>query len=470
MNTYSRPNRATIFGILFLILLWQGIAMFVGQPELFPSVTDLAGGLFNLFKSGSFYTDLIYTLLRGLLGFAIALILALTLATTALHHVFWKNFFHPFIVTIRSIPVISFVLIALLWISPPGLPVFIAFFTMFPILYENILSGLEHTDKKLIEMSVVFRKTGLQRFMHIYLPASRALISSGMSTAMGFGWRAVIIGEVMAGPVHGIGTSMKKAQVFIDMRELLAWTVIAVLVSFIFDFIIKVQTAKALKPKLTVTKKSHNISTSVTYLKGFEISIINKAFNEKPLIQGLSAQFSNEAIYLMKSASGSGKTTLMKIIAGISKHDSGKINIDKKYVTSFSFQDLRLIPWLSVIENIAFSLPSYPAISLNIEADINQLIDLLELSDKKDKLPSELSGGEQQRVCLARALILPSDVLLLDEPLNGLGQDLKITTIKTIEKWTSTYKPIILWATHEDVGSYLEKASYTLSLAKENNQ
>lgn len=463
-------NKANISGILFLIVLWQGIAMFVGQPELFPSVTDLAAGLFKLFKSGSFYTDLTLTILRGLMGFLIALTLALILATTALHHDFWKNFFHPLVVTIRSIPVISFVLIALLWISPPGLPVFIAFFTMFPILYQNILSGLEHTDKKLIEMSIVFRKTGLQRYVHIYLPAARALISSGMSTAMGFGWRAVIIGEVLAGPLHGIGTSMKKAQVFIDMPELLAWTVIAVLVSFIFDFIIKALTGKILKSKLTSTKKSHIKINSLPYLKGFEISDINKAFSNKPLIQRLSAQFSNEAVYLMKSASGSGKTTLMKIIAGIEKYDSGKINIDKKYVISYSFQDLRLIPWLSVMENIAFALPSYPTLSSQIMADIDQLIALLELTDKKYKLPSELSGGEQQRVCLARALILPSDILLLDEPLNGLGQELKIKTIKTIEKWTTSYKPIILWATHEDVGSYMEKATFTLPLVDENNQ
>lgn len=467
---HNIPNKATIYGILFLIVLWQGVAMLMEQPELFPSVTDLATGLFNLFKSGRFYIDLTFTILRGLLGFAIALIIALTFAAIALHHDFWKNFFHPLIVTIRSIPVISFVLIALLWISPPGLPVFIAFFTMFPILYQNILSGLEHTDIKLIEMSVVFRKTGLQRFIHIYLPAARTLIFSGISTALGFGWRAVIIGEVLAGPVHGIGTSMKKAQVFIDMRELLAWTIIAVFVSFIFDFIIKTQTGKALKSGLRITKTSHIKNTLNSESKGFEISNLNKTFNNKTLIQELSAQFSNEAIYLIKTASGSGKTTLMKMIAGISKHDSGKINMDNKYVISYSFQDLRLIPWLSVEENIAFALPSYPAISSEIEAEINQLIALLELTDKKHNLISELSGGEQQRVSLARALILPSDILLLDEPLNGLGQELKIITIKTIEKWTTSYKPIILWATHEDVGSYLEKATYTLPLVEEKDQ
>ncbi|MEA4936881.1 MAG: ATP-binding cassette domain-containing protein [Paludibacter sp.] len=457
-------HKATFFGILFLILLWQGIAIWVGMPELFPSVTDLIIELLHLLSTSRFYVALLITIARGITGFVLAMILAFTLALIALHHDFWKNFFHPLIVTIRSIPVISLVLIALLWISPQGLPVYIAFFTMFPILYQAILSGLEHTDDKLIEMAIVFRKKTLQRFLHIYLPSALTLIFSGMSTAMGFGWRAVIIGEVMAGPVHGIGTSMKQAQVFIDMRELLAWTVVAVLVSFVFDLLMKAQSTKILKRKLIITKTIQVDNHSASNLKGFEISDLTKKFNNLPLINGFSAQFSNEAIYLMKSASGSGKTTLMKIIAGICPYENGFVNLNKKYIISYSFQDLRLIPWLNVVENIAFALPSYPAITRQIDAKINDIISLLELSDKKHKLPTELSGGEQQRVALARALILTSDILLLDEPLNGLGMELKIKTIRTIENWTASYKPIILWATHEDVGNYLEKATYTLQL------
>ena len=467
MRTHSRhsiSNKGTIYGIVFLIVLWQGIAILINQPALFPSVTDLISGLLDLLTAYNFYISLGSTILRGLVGFIIALILALLFAVIALHHNFWKKFFHPLLVTIRSIPVIAIVLIALLWLSPPNLPAFIAFFTMFPILYQNMLSGLERTDEKLIEMAVVFRKTTLQRLFSIYLPAAHTLIFSGMSTAMGFGWRAVIIGEVLAGPVHGIGTGMKRAQAFIDMRELLAWTVIAVLVSFIFDFLLKIPARKVFKRTLQSTRINSAQNISTIDLKGFELLNLNKSFNEKSLIQGLSAQFSNEAFYLMKSASGAGKTTLMKIIAGICKKDSGTINIDEQYTISFSFQDLRLIPWLSVTENIAFALPSYPQLTKHQMIEVERLIDILELTNQKNQLPDDLSGGQQQRVTLARALILPSDILLLDEPLTGLEQALKIKTINTIEKWTSAYKPIILWATHEEVESYLEKPSYNLQL------
>lgn len=440
--------------------------MIVKQPELFPSVTDLISSILQLLKGVEFYVSLGATILRGLLGFIIALIFALLLSTIALHHDYWKAFLHPLLVTIRSIPVIALVLIALLWISPPGLPSFIAFFTMFPILYQSILSGLERTDNKLIEMAIVYRKTRLERFIHLYLPAAHTLIFSGMSTAMGFGWRAVIIGEVLAAPVHGIGTGMKRAQAFIDMRELLAWTVIAVLVSFIFDSLMRIPAKKVFKTKLKSKKEDTPKNRLKTDIKGFELSNLNKSFNDKPLIQELSVQFSNEALYLMKSASGAGKTTLMKIIAGICTHNSGIINIHKDYIISFSFQDLRLIPWMTVTENIAFALPCYPRLTKCQMTEIEKLIDLLELTDQENKLPEALSGGQQQRVTLARALIVPSDILLLDEPLTGLEQALKIKTIKTIENWTSSYKPVILWATHEEIENHLARAAYTLELER----
>ncbi len=453
-----------IYSISLLIVLWQGLAMLIDYPELFPSVTSLIAELLNLFTTLDFYVALSQTIFRGLIGFVIALVFAVVFSAIALHHDFWKSFFHPLLVTTRSIPVISIVLIALLWFSPPFLPAFIAFFTMFPILYQSMLSGMENTDVRLIEMAKVFRKSGLQRFLHIHLPAARKLILAGMATAMGFGWRAVIIGEVLASPLHGIGTGMKRAQAFIDMRELLAWTVVAILVSFAFDLVFRKMANHQFNTK-KMKYHSHKYENLISAdLKSFEISNLNKQFNNKSLVNNFSATLTNEQIHLLKSASGTGKTSLMKMIAGIMKKDSGTLILDSTYRIAYSFQDMRLIPWLSIEANIAFALPDYPQIAAPMGEKINTLLDLLELHDQKGKLPHELSGGEQQRVALARALILPAHILLLDEPLTGLGQEMKVKTIQSIEQWTSDYQPIMLWATHEDVESYLTKPTSVLSI------
>ncbi|MDD2286069.1 MAG: ATP-binding cassette domain-containing protein [Paludibacter sp.] len=448
------------YSIILILIFWQGLAVLVGYPELFPSVTGLIGELFSMASNVEFYFTLWHTIIRGLAGFLIAFFLSITFAAIALHNSFWKSFFQPWVVVMRSIPVISIVLIALLWLSPPGLPVFIAFFTIFPVLYQNMLSGLEHTDIKLVEMAKVFRKSNWQRLLYIYIPSAHSYIFSGMATALGFGWRAVIIGEVFAGPVHGIGTSMKKAQTFINMRELLAWTVIAIVVSFIFDMLLKLLSKQRVKLRLSIIKQHIQPNIITADKKELSIKLLNKSFNSKIVFKNFSTTLSNEHVNLLKTASGSGKTTLMHILTGILKKDSGVIDFSHtEAVIAYAFQDKRLISWLSVEQNIAFVLPHFPTITLKEKNRIDKLIHALELDNQQDKLPDTLSGGEQQRVALARALVLPCHVLLLDEPLTGLGQALKIKIIRKIEEFTKGYNPLIVWATHEEVENYLEEST-----------
>lgn len=449
-------HSAKFYSILAFIVLWQVLAIIVNYPDLFPSVTDLLITITKMLSTSTFYVSLGYTLMRGLFGFAIAGIMAMILSISALKCNFLQSFLHPWIVIMRSIPVISLVLIALLWLSPPGLPVFIAFFTMFPMLYQSFLTALEETDAKLVAMAHVYRKTYWQKLKFIYMPSASNIALSGMATAMGFGWRAVIIGEVLAGPLHGIGTDMKKAQSFIDMRELLAWTLVAIGVSFIFDFILKKRADKALKFKLKNRCKHHLKAKNQTDLnidlKIVKLINLKKKFKDKILFEKLNLTVDNQQIYLLQSASGSGKTTLFNILSGITKADEGSIKFTPVNPNiAYAFQDIRLIPWMTVKQNIAFSLPHFPCINATEQLRLYELMSMMEINVHANKLPDELSGGEQQRVNLARALIVQADILLLDEALNGLEAALKTKLIHFIEVWNSKHKPLILWATHIDM-------------------
>jgi len=451
-----------IAGVASILIIWQVAAMNYGNSAMFPAVTDIFSELWKMFTDLRFYLSLLFTIMRGLVGFFIAASMATLLAATALHQQSWKLFIHPWVVTIRSIPVISLVLIALIWLAPPNLPAFIAFFTMFPILYQHLLSGLEHTDPKLIEMARVFRKNALERLLHIYLPAARKHIYTGISTAMGFGWRAVIIGEVLASPPFGIGTSMKKAQAYINMPELLAWTLIAVFISFGFEYLIQKLSVRKRKGRVNLIG---HIPLKIIYSAANEhiiLNNINLKFNNKSLFKDFSLRFEKKKIYLLKSASGTGKTTLLNLLAGIQAPHSGGISKTNKTTLNYAFQDLRLIPWLSLYENIAFVQPRYPTLSTVEHEKIKNLIQLLDLTDYPDHLPSELSGGQQQRAVLARALSTGCDLLLLDEPLNGMEKELKQKVVKVIEQITETYQPIIVWATHDDPETWLQNNNYEI--------
>jgi len=433
--------------VITLSVLWQVLSVLIGYPAIFPTLPALILNIQKLFTSVNFYEVLSATIVRGLIGCFISFSIAFLLATIATFSTFWRNFFHPIFIVIRSIPVISLVLIALLWFAPDGLPVFIALFTMLPILYQNTLNGLESTDKKYIEMAKIFGKSKTEIFKFIYLPSSRKLIFSGLSTAMGFGWRAIIIGEALAQPSLGIGSSMKQAQTYINVSELIAWTVVAIGISYLFEMIIRY--LSHLHVKFNHVK--HIVRKPASGTHQINIEDVSKSYNQIKVIENLSISLMTTVAYFLKSASGSGKTTLLRMISGLEKPDSGKIVFSDDFRFACSFQEVRLLPWLTVIENIRFGLRIDKQVDTTFETEINTLSSKLGILHLFDRYPSELSGGEQQRAGIVRAMLSNFDVLLLDEPLTGLDNDLKMKVIDIVET-TILKKPFVLiWATHENI-------------------
>jgi NitT/TauT family transport system permease protein len=153
-----------------------------------------------------------------------------------------KDFFHfinPLLVTIRSTPVISIILLAIIWLGNEMVPVFIALLTMFPVICVNIIEGIGSVDKDLIEMSKVYKVKQHRIIKEVYFPAITPFLTGGISNALGFGWRAIIIGEVLSSPLKGIGTQMRESQSYLLVSQLIAWTLIAIIVSYIFELIIR---------------------------------------------------------------------------------------------------------------------------------------------------------------------------------------------------------------------------------------
>ncbi|MDO9154937.1 MAG: ATP-binding cassette domain-containing protein [Paludibacter sp.] len=455
--TFLKNQIPALLAVIAILFLWQIFSWSMGYPAIFPSLPVLFTRIIAIFLTHEFYIAISLTILRGLIGFLISFVLAFTFSTIAVFSPFWKSFFHPLVVFTRSIPVISLVLIALLWFSPDNLPVFIAFLTMFPILYQNILNGLELTDKKLIDMSKVFGKSSIIRFTSIYLPSAKSVIFGGISSAMGFGWRAVIIGEVLAQPLHGIGTNMKQAQSYINISELIAWTAVAIAVSYLFDYMFR----KISHFNLMHHFNKHFWTTNKKVISNNEVKIveireITKHFNQNRIFSSYAEVFTSDKVYCIKGLSGKGKSTLLNLISEIEMPDNGKITHKNINSFAYSFQDLRLIPWLTVEENILYVLNKHKINRDEVFSLINQLLNKTELTEHVHKLPNELSGGQKQRVSLVRAMITKSDLLLLDEPLNGLDAELKLKIIEVLDEWISTYKPLVIWATHEEI--MLEKS------------
>jgi len=231
----SKNSWFSIAGALLMILIWEIIARVVSSRNILPDPWLTIRTLLGLISESSFYLSLGTTLLRGLLGFSIALILSFLIGIPSGLNRKVEAFVSPFIVTIRSTPVISIILLAIIWLRIDHVPVFIGFLTMFPILTTSLSSGIKEVDKGLLDMAKIYRVKTWRIFSDIYLPTLYPFLFSGLLTAVGFGWRAVIIGEVLSQPRFGIGSMMQNAQSYLLVAEQISWTLVAVLIGFVFE-------------------------------------------------------------------------------------------------------------------------------------------------------------------------------------------------------------------------------------------
>jgi NitT/TauT family transport system permease protein len=230
----------TIISIITLLIVWKIVSVLVVSNMLVPSPEETFKALIMLFGSIDFTKHVFFTVFRGVLGFCIALLLAFPLGLWAGVFSGAKAFFQPIIVVMRSTPVVAFILLALIWFSPNNLPVFIAFLTMFPLLYTNIAEGIINVDVNLLEMAKIYNITGKKKIKSIYIPSILPYFFSGATSALGFGWRAIVIGEVLCQPRYGIGTQMHDAQMYLLVSKVIAWTVVAIVISYFFEKIIQV--------------------------------------------------------------------------------------------------------------------------------------------------------------------------------------------------------------------------------------
>lgn len=238
-NSTTKYRLISIIAIVFLLLIWKFISLISATPEIVPSPERIFISVFEIIGRDDFFPSVLNTILRGLLGFFIALSLAFILGVPAGLSRGFFVFLNPLLVSIRSTPVISLILLIIIWAGNELVPVFIAVLTMFPIICVNIIEGISSVDRSLIEMGHVYKISKRRILTGISIPSIIPFLTSGISNALGFGWRAIIIGEVLAQPEMGIGTRMQDAQIFLMVSELIAWTLVAILISYIFEAIMR---------------------------------------------------------------------------------------------------------------------------------------------------------------------------------------------------------------------------------------
>lgn len=171
------------------------------------------------------------------------------------------------------------------------------------------------------------------------------------------------------------------------------------------------------------------------------------SYPDKEIYKNFNAEFFGGKINVVLGASGVGKTTLLNALTGLSGFDGEIENMPKN--VSYIFQSDRLVKTISVEKNLDFVLKNAIPNKTARKNAIYDMAKLLEISDVLKRLPTEISGGQAQRVQMARAFLYPSEVMLLDEPFKGLDVSLKTRLIKKfLELWGRDGRTVVL-VTHD---------------------
>ncbi len=207
-----------------------------------------------------------------------------------------------------------------------------------------------------------------------------------------------------------------------------------------------------------------------------ELKNIEKAFDSRTVIDGVSAIMKTGQCNLIIGASGSGKTVLMKCMVGLFEPDSGEILYDGKNFTAMNnrektdirkeigmlFQGSALFDSMTVQRNVMFPLNMFTDWTYQKKLDrVNEVLERVNLKDSNKKFPAELSGGMKKRVGIARAIVLNPKYLFCDEPNSGLDPQTSLVIDKLIKEITLEYNITTVVNTH-DMNSVMEIGNYIL--------
>lgn len=218
--------------------VWQIAAMAVASPLLLASPVQVAARLVALLPTADFWQTVFFSLLRIAGGFLLALVLATALALAAGRARWVEILLRPYVLAIKSVPVASFIILALVWLKTEQLPLFISFLMVFPLLYTNILAGIHSADRELLEMARVFRVPWKRRLRMIYLPAVEPFLLAGCTAALGMSWKAGVAAEVIGVVGGSLGERLYDAKIYLQTADLLAWTVVIVALSAGFEWLV----------------------------------------------------------------------------------------------------------------------------------------------------------------------------------------------------------------------------------------
>ncbi len=430
------------------LVLWQVAALCIGNEILFASPVKTLKHLCGLVVTKAFWQTCLLSLLRILTGFILALIFGCLLGLASLKWSLLESLISPFLLFCKAVPVASFAVMLLIWWGAGWLSLAICFLVTLPLVYVNFLEGMRSVDGKLLQMAQVFRISRRGKFFSIYRPALAPFMEGCFKTALSMGIKAGVAAEVIGISDWSIGGEIYLSKIYLDTAGVFSWTIVVIVLSFGLEkgLLRLWKWFCTLQVKVPVKKKKEPDG-----ICGITIGDLSKSYGEQEVLKEVSATLDERDVYCLMAPSGAGKTTLLHILAGLLKPDGGcvtakgKAGVNEAIQPAMVFQEDRLCEEETALQNVMLTGCGRQA--------AKECLEKLLPADALEKTVKSLSGGMRRRVCIARALVSESNVLLMDEPFSGLDETTKHAVQQVILEYRKNRLTIL--ATHD--GNDIEK-------------
>ena len=228
-----------VMAIFFWLTAWTAAAKLIDRELFLPGPLLVLSALSRLIASDSYLPAIGNSMANILCGYLLALLSGTLLAVISYRAEVLRAFVSLPLRIVRTIPVASFIILALLWFSSKRLALVISFLMVVPIIYENVLEGLDNTDKELLEMSYIVKMPVTKKIKLIYFPQIFPYLCAALSTGAGLAWKSGVAAEVIGISRNTIGNRLYQSKIYLDTPELFAWTLTIIFISLMSESVIK---------------------------------------------------------------------------------------------------------------------------------------------------------------------------------------------------------------------------------------
>ncbi len=235
-NDFTIWWRRILIAILW-IAVWEGAYLLINRDVYFPSPLNVVLSLISLVTEKSTWLIIGWSAYRTLLALVFAAAFGVIFGMVCGLNRTLYDIINPLVVVLKSTPVVSVIIIAIIWFHATDVPIFSGFLMCFPIVFTGTVAGIRNTDPKLVEMGSFYRVRRFDMLQSLYFRSSVPYINSSIVSAIGICWKAVAAAEVLSMPHNSIGANLYFAKTALDPALLFAWTFIIILLSYCFETI-----------------------------------------------------------------------------------------------------------------------------------------------------------------------------------------------------------------------------------------